>query len=296
VAVLRVVSLVFAVLVVGASSLFGQSDPMAKWKPNVGDRFYFRETFDGNVDTAIITIIATDSTLDSLGGSKFGSPQHGVVVSQRTMILPSGDTVSGLEYYQFDSSGYKHSNTPFRIWCLYTLLTERFSPWEVYPLFNFDSAEERVVQIQNVSSHGLYARDETPSGPTSYYFASVIYSLSIKWFLNMHVIYDWMVEKADRTLMYSLSSVRSSPKTNALISDLLNTGSEISIYMRLHDFPYVYLFLLDPLGRPIRTWQMPVEAGEQQITLNVADVPSGVYFLRVSGGGVDEVKRVAIVH
>ena len=32
------------------------------------------------------------------------------------------------------------------------------------------------------------------------------------------------------------------------------------------------------------------------ITLNVADVPSGVYFLRVTAGGVEEVKRVCIAH
>jgi len=54
--------------------------------------------------------------------------------------------------------------------------------------------------------------------------------------------------------------------------------------------------LLDPLGRPIRTWQMPVDAGERQITLNVADVPSGVYFLRISTPGVEEMRKVVIVH
>jgi hypothetical protein len=47
---------------------------------------------------------------------------------------------------------------------------------------------------------------------------------------------------------------------------------------------------------PIRSWQMPVETGERRITLNVADVPSGVYFLRVTAGAVEEVKGVCIAH
>ena len=50
------------------------------------------------------------------------------------------------------------------------------------------------------------------------------------------------------------------------------------------------------LGRSIRSWQLEVAAGESQVHLNVADVPSGVYFLRVSGTGVEEVKRVCIAH
>jgi hypothetical protein len=56
------------------------------------------------------------------------------------------------------------------------------------------------------------------------------------------------------------------------------------------------LTLLDPLGRPVRSWQLTASDGPREITLNVADVPSGVYFLRLSGNGVDEVRRVAIVH
>jgi len=54
--------------------------------------------------------------------------------------------------------------------------------------------------------------------------------------------------------------------------------------------------LLDLLGRPIRSWQLPVDAGERQISLNVADVPSGVYFLRISAPGVEEMRKVVIVH
>ena len=54
--------------------------------------------------------------------------------------------------------------------------------------------------------------------------------------------------------------------------------------------------LTDLVGRTIRTWQFPRFDVPREITLNVADVPSGVYFLRVTGGGVDEVKKVCITH
>jgi hypothetical protein len=54
------------------------------------------------------------------------------------------------------------------------------------------------------------------------------------------------------------------------------------------------LKILDPLGRPVRSWQLAASDGPREITLNVADVPSGVYFLRLQGGGVDEVRKVLI--
>ncbi len=54
--------------------------------------------------------------------------------------------------------------------------------------------------------------------------------------------------------------------------------------------------LLDPLARPIRAWSLDVAAGESQVHLNVADVPSGVYFLRVSAAGMEEVRKVVIAH
>ena len=53
---------------------------------------------------------------------------------------------------------------------------------------------------------------------------------------------------------------------------------------------------LDPIGRTVRSLQLPVDAGSQQISLNVADVPSGVYFLRISAPGVEEMRKVVIVH
>ncbi len=54
--------------------------------------------------------------------------------------------------------------------------------------------------------------------------------------------------------------------------------------------------ILDLLGRPIHSWQMSVNAGSQQISLNVTDVSSGVYFLQISAPGLEEMRKVVIVH
>ncbi|MDP4198014.1 MAG: hypothetical protein Q8922_01135 [Bacteroidota bacterium] len=38
------------------------------------------------------------------------------------------------------------------------------------------------------------------------------------------------------------------------------------------------------------------DPGPRQITLNVADVPSGMYFLRLSAPGIEQVQKVCIAH
>ena len=54
--------------------------------------------------------------------------------------------------------------------------------------------------------------------------------------------------------------------------------------------------LVDPLGRIVRAWEIPIGAGDEHVTVNVADVASGVYFLRVSAAGMEEVRKVVILH
>ena len=73
-------------------------------------------------------------------------------------------------------------------------------------------------------------------------------------------------------------------------------GNVLGLEMALGAARSILVGLIDPLGRPIHSWPLEVSAGETQVHLNVADVPSGVYFLRVSAAGMEEVRKVVIVH
>ena len=85
------------------------------------------------------------------------------------------------------------------------------------------------------------------------------------------------------------SSVQADPQSNAY---LLSGGS----LLQLVNVEASNITLSDLLGRPIHSWQLPIEAGPRQITLNVADVPSGIYFLKLTAPEVEEVRKVVITH
>ena len=54
--------------------------------------------------------------------------------------------------------------------------------------------------------------------------------------------------------------------------------------------------LLDALGRSVRFWRLSGGDGPREIALSVAEVSTGIYFLRLQGDQFDDVNRVSIIH
>jgi hypothetical protein len=268
-------TLVFSLcaLCCGATSLFAQSDPMAKWKPRVGDIFHYHYmhieahwhhgqqlkggSWEGEFSD---TITSVDSSLDTIRTS--------VVIARRSGA-PS------IYWYWFHVSGDTSSLHPLAI---------------ESTIGDFDFSKSQITQA-------LFDGDSI-----SLYDGS--YSPDLRWFYSWsngydNVNYEGSGAEGDENITHywlmsaSQAIVLSKDRTDSYLN--VRTDGKFITLSISSSKPNFYI-LLDPLGRPVRSWQMPVEAGERRITLNVADVPSGVYFLRVSGGGVDEVKRVCITH
>jgi hypothetical protein len=139
---------------------------------------------------------------------------------------------------------------------------------------------------------------------TLYWSWPASYSPELRWFVSRSrsvgtpsYTSDYSIWKEDRSLVTVFTAGVAKPTTNGKenlrVSEAPNS---LTLHLLCLQVPNFMISLLDPLGRPIRSWQLAASDGPREITLNVADVPSGVYFVRLQGGGVDEVKRVAIIH
>ena len=84
------------------------------------------------------------------------------------------------------------------------------------------------------------------------------------------------------------SSVQSETNSNSF---LLSNGS----ILQLVNVEADKITLMDLVSRIANVWSFPASS-TRDITLNIADVPSGVYFLQISARGVDEMRKVVIVH
>ncbi len=272
----------FAILVL-SSPLRAQTDSMAKWKPNVGDRFtylYHEETDQyshgrevGSTNSGYYltyVIIKTDSNFDSTHSS---------------VVVAVNGTDTTLYSYQLSHD----STSPLPIII------------ETGPSFS------SVYDFSNSKSFKLPFSQDTL---TFYYdsVAHISYSPDLRWFLYS----DGNSTSGDpgplgnytvTTWEYYLDSVTTAGVSSPVASignEFIRTAEENNNLLLIDVVSgksfHPNFQLLDLLGRPIRSWQLPVDAGERQITLNVADVPSGVYFLRVSAPGVEEIRKVVIVH
>jgi hypothetical protein len=303
-AVLRVVNLSLAALSVVASSLFAQSDPMAKWMPNVGDKFVYdrhswylvshlgahQDTTFVN-DTLTIEIVRTDSILVS------DASWHVVVAKDSS----SNSRIPNQQSFYFHVDPVSNSIHPLKI-------NDRPpDPSSSFFFFPYDfsncSDSQATFGVRQITALRFDSSTETHGAPVDMCRRTAVYSPEVRWFLYLSE-YDFSnftlstSQESNSTLALIFSSLLSvdAPLNNIELFSVSSNGVSINVLLRIILQNNPVLTLLDPLGRPIRSWQMPVEAGERRITLNVADVPSGVYFLRVSDGRVDEVKRVCITH
>jgi hypothetical protein len=268
-------------------------DPMAKWKPNVGDKFTYERLKSGGSytpgehrdtgsyrDTIVMEIVQSDTMYDST---------HSVVA------VEGGPH----RYYYYHPGHDSVSNHSFGI------ITYPFDYSQNGFGFDFSNgADSQVV----VGSHRLTAyRDFVERGVmmAATNSQTALYSPELRWFTyfdnstyGIEGPSDLTIDQFEsETLIFASSlGVYEPPGPSNNDFSICISGALMQISILKFEASHVSLDLLDPLGRPVRSWQLAASDGPREITLNVADVPSGVYFVRLQGGGVDEVKRVAIIH
>jgi hypothetical protein len=283
-------ALLASVIILLCSSLAHAQDPMAKWKPNVGDKFIctvshyswcgdwkcegldtvmfeVKDTaFNGNNQfknavLALTTPIGLHFTMYAWGPNGYAGTPETLSYPDTTILSLPSSTKAVTSFI-----GYRPES---HVWL--TTLT-----------FEHDSS----VVFQGRTYSARYAQQG-------------LFAPEIGWFLSLSgydgggtcwsycTKVDWYLSLLAAIKLYD--AVPAAITSNAQI--IANEGMLLFRNVNASDFT-----LSDLLGRPVRSWQFAASDGPREITLNVADVPSGVYFLRLQGDGVDEVKRVAVIH
>ena len=297
-------ALFVSAMMVVASVANAQVDSMAKWKPKVGDKFVYHHTYSGpdasgghahprqTDDTVIVLIMDNNATIDS--------------TVNEVVVARWGDET---KYFQFQSTlNARQSDHQMIVHCNETgsLMSSPTGKFDYSFDYSQDTSSYKIVFEGNLISvygsswwfsDGIYERGRI----------DLNYSPELKWFCFGGGIViggdpgsDWMETWSD-TLIAAVSVQADAPNIfrddNAHAEILASISSSfLGIDIRLQSNEVLELTLLDPLARPIRSWSLDVASGESQVHLNVADVPSGVYFLKFSAPGVEEVRKVVIVH
>ena len=91
--------------------------------------------------------------------------------------------------------------------------------------------------------------------------------------------------------------VRATPATFSLSQNFPNPFNPSTVIgYQLPANSLVTLKVYDVLGREVRTLVNEREgAGDHSITFNAADLPSGVYFYRLTAGSFVETKRLVVI-
>ncbi len=288
-------------LVVLASPLRAQD--LRKWMPNVGDQFVYDEVW-------------ASSGQNGSGSQPHSSSGHDTLTMEivKNDSLFIGDTTWHVVIVKDSDYGAKQSSQQSFYFHLghdsnstHSLMIDEVEPITRHP-FAYDFSDSRDSQTEYGSKQITAYRFDSSIGIDGLIQQGIdsevaVYSPELRWFLYRYDEFSsypnfgvWGDNSDEQTMLSAaLSRVDESPP-GASMFFVQYHGTSLQIWLHTDTRKPLALSLLDLLGRPIRSWQLPVDAGERQITLNVADVPSGVYFIRISGGGIDEVKKVCIMH
>ena len=281
------VALLASVMVLYAFEASGQTEPMSKWKPKVGERFTYH--IHNHLDTYSQGIIVASNDTYSDGTDTIVAIDSNVDVSHPSVVVTVG--YSGHQLYWFHSSS--DSTAPGL-----PLIIELAKTPSVRFDFSKSSSTSAKFGLQTLT---LYSGDD---GTTV-----MEYAPELRWFYSLHSIVENMQVSGPAktgyltdytyTLTSAALSVASSQQLG--VSAIRNISTDehaklLDLDIMLESAHQMRCQLLDPLARPIRSWSLDVAAGESQVHLNVTDVPSGVYFLRVSAAGMEQVRKVVIVH
>jgi hypothetical protein len=266
---------------------------MAKWKPSVGDKFTYERIQRGGYytpgqhrdtgsrrDTIVMEIVQSDTMYDSL---------HSVVAVE-----------GWSQGYFFFSRGFDSlSDHSFAV----STLPIAYNEFDLHSDFSQSRDSQALIGSHHLTAYrSNYQRGIFMAAVNS---QNAIYSPQIRWFTYLDNSTDGIHGPSDLTidefeseslLVASSLGVNASPALENNDFTVYVNGGLLHVSFLNVASDQISFGLMDPLGRPVRSWQLAANDGPREISLNVADVPSGVYFLRLRGGGLDEVKRVAIIH
>jgi hypothetical protein len=278
-------------LILGSVFLFSplHAQDLQQWKPNVGDQFECQvsdysscgDFMCSGLDTILFVIVDTSFNADD---------QH-----PNSVLAATSAIGLHLTYYQWgfgwDSSEVAHDyfDTTLLASTSQEVISTTFdaynvvhSSWTQIPL-----VQDTPVIFQGVSYPAFSATS-----------TAAVFLPTLGWFLSLFgyesagpCVANCIEETWTMTLIAAStthSSVQSESNSNSF---LLSNGS----ILQLVNVEADKITLMDLVGRAVNVWQFPA-SGLRDITLNVADVPSGVYFLRISVPGVKEMRKVVIVH
>jgi hypothetical protein len=299
-------------LVLGSVFLLSplHAQDLRQWMPNVGDKFIYLEHSDeieywhgvqngfifSSIDTLYMEIVSIDSNYDS-------THAHVVVVREFGVgqYLRSDTTTVFYYFHAGSDSGSLH---PFA-----TTVGNSFCSSCNDDNYDFSIAADTEITFgaNQLSAFSFQYDSIVNSGGTfGSISSSAIYSPQLHWFCylissdNEPPPDETYTESSDTISLLYASNFQS--KVEELPTDgthevIVNqSGNLLNLTLGSSGWEPSAISLLDLLGRPIRSWLVPVDAGERQISLNVADVQSGVYFLQVSAPGVEEMRKLVIVH
>ena len=276
---------------------------MAQWKPSVGDKFVYYETWEdgsywhgapysvtsGN-DTLTMKILNTDSAYSD-------SFQHVVTVqnssAQRKIINKS--------LYYYHPGKNLSSAHPFAIDIGYTLCSSCVISYDfsiaVDTQVTYGASPLKVFAFEHDS--------EINGNPNAYRNAAAQFSKAFKWLYSTNSSdYEpgqdpyYNGSFGSITLISAitvLSAVEQQPAHGYAPMTITQSANYLTITSFDTGGRVFTISLLDPLARAIRSWQIPAGTGAERITLNIADVPSGIYFLKLEGQGIGEVKKLALL-
>ncbi len=91
--------------------------------------------------------------------------------------------------------------------------------------------------------------------------------------------------------------VSSLPRSIEIVNAYPNPfNPETTISFRSQQVPKASLVVYDVMGRPVATLlQGALSAGEHTVSFRAANLPAGIYFLRLEAAGVQDVKRITLV-
>jgi hypothetical protein len=278
---------IITLLIIFFATRANAQDPMAKWKPNVGDKFTYyhqqswsdgaegnRNTGHGS-DTVVMEVVRTDTVI-----MEVNQTDTSVDTVYRSAVPVEG---APKRYFYFAAGRDTMSSHSFGI------MSIPFNPDQGDFRFDFSrSADSEIV----VGSNHLTAYRDAETRPYMWLASlsqKALYSPELRWFLyldnstygNVYAHY-WVDDYSSYTLIAaSTLGVATSTTDNGFAH--WSRGTLLHLILAESIVDQKSMSLLDPLGRPVRSWQLAASDGPREISLNVADVPSGVYFLRLQG-------------
>ena len=299
--------LVFGSLAIVVLSSPLRAQDLRKWMPNVGGKFVFwgsgvaadlhtvtppLYSEQGWSDTITETILDINYFYDSIHPS---------------VVRVSKNWSHGYQevYYEFSAT-----NDSLKLGHAFSVQTNDVDLFASQPgpfngRYDFTNSTDSQLQFMGSPIQVLVTqRGSTTSEPS----CAVLFSPNLHWFAELwglgglDTYYQTLYENYDRRLIAATTSsslvspYRLVSDSNSKVISVLVDNELLSIDLSAPSSSVIRCNLLDLLGRPVRAWSLDVSAGESEVSLNDADVPSGVYFLRVSAAGGEEMRKVVIVH